>query len=333
MTMNPTPDHLADEILSALLDGDPAQAGPEVAAHIAACDRCGERRAELAAARAALAGSPVEPLDELTRRRLMSAALRAAADGAPSTGRSRPGASGGSRWARRHPAFVGSAAAVVLAVLVGVPFVVGHGGSQVERTLSAAAPAPDAAHQPGGAFYGDLGDLSDHDRLRLRLSGTPATGDTGFSSPPAEPGPSPAAGAASGTPVPALAPVAGGLAGSSPEAARSSSPSTTLGLGGSGAGSSSAAKSARPAGGPANGATTSADAFASDQTASRDRADADACVAALLNGPARGGRLTGSGTGTFRGRPAIVAAFGLSGGTVAFVADRAGCAVLDRFSL
>jgi hypothetical protein len=339
MTMNETPDHfepdhLDDGILSALLDGDPAEAGPEVDAHIAACDRCAERRAELAAARAALAGAPVEPLDELTRRRLVAAALRAGADAAVSSGRSGPGTSEGSRWARRHPAFVGSAAAVVLAVLVGIPFVVGHGGSQAEKTLSAAAPAPDAVHQSVGAFLGDLGDLSDQDRLRLRLSGTPAAGDTCFSgTAPAEPGPSPAAGAAPGTPAPALAPVAGGLAGSSSEAARSSSPSTTLGLRGSGAGSVNGAKSAAPQVGPANGATTSADAFASDQTASRDRSDADACVAALLNGPARGGRLTGSGTGTFRGRPAIVAAFELSGGTVAFVADRAGCAVLDHFSL
>jgi hypothetical protein len=229
---------------------------------------------------------------------------------------------------------VGSAAAVVLAVLVGVPFVVGHGGSQADKTLSAAAPAPDAAQDSAGRFYGDLGDLSDHDRLRLRLSGTPAATDTGSGGTPlAEPGPSPAAGAAPGTPVPALAPVAGGLAGSSPEAARSSSPSTTLGFRGSGAGSSNAAKSAAPQAGPANAAAPSTDAFASDQAATRDRTDADACVAALLNGPARGGRLTGSGTGTFRGRPAIVAAFELSGGTVAFVADRAGCAVLDRFSL
>jgi hypothetical protein len=36
---------------------------------------------------------------------------------------------------------------------------------------------------------------------------------------------------------------------------------------------------------------------------------------------------------TFRGRPAVVAVFELSGGRVAFVADRSGCAVLDRFSL
>jgi hypothetical protein len=56
-------------------------------------------------------------------------------------------------------------------------------------------------------------------------------------------------------------------------------------------------------------------------------------VAALLNGPARGGRLLRSGTGTYHGRPAIVASFELDGGTVAFVTDRASCEVLDRFAL
>ncbi|HVW33329.1 MAG TPA: hypothetical protein VHL53_12375, partial [Acidimicrobiia bacterium] len=95
------------------------------------------------------------------------------------------------------------------------------------------------------------------------------------------------------------------------------------------------------------GPTRPADAFASsgaaaDQAAAtpggtdqsrRDRADADACGAALLNGPARGGRMIGSGTGTFRDRPAVVAVFELDGATVAFVTDRTGCAVLDRFTV
>jgi len=326
MTMNPTPDHLDDEILSALLDGDqagdPDAAGPDAAAHLSACDRCAGRQEELAAARAALAAAPVEPLDELTRRRLVAGALRAA-DEAPAGS----AAAARSRWGGRHPALVGSAAAVLLAVLVGVPFVVGHdGGSKADKTLSAAA--PNAAQESAGQFFGDLGDLSDHDRLRLRLSGGAVNDSAGPA--PLEPGPSPAAGAPTAAPVPAASPVSGGLAGS--PAARSATPSTTLGVGsGAGAGSTSAEKSATGSTPP--GATGKADTFASDQAAGRDRADTDACVAALLNGPARGGRLIGSGTGTFRGRPAIVAAFELSGGTVAFVADRAGCAVLDRFAL
>jgi hypothetical protein len=321
MTMNPTPDHLDDEILSALLDGDQA-GGPDAAAHLAACDRCAGRQEELAAARAALAAAPVEALDEVTRRRLVAGALRAA-DQTPAG--SAPAAR--SRWGGRHPALVGSAAAVLLAVLVGVPFVVGHdGGSQADKTLSAAA--PNAAQESAGQFFGDLGDLSDHDRLRLRLSGGAVNDSAGHA--PLEPGPAPAAGAPTAAPVPAASPVSGGLAGS--PAARAATPSTTLGVGsGADAGSGSAEKSA--AGSTPPGATGNADAFASDPAAGRDRADTDACVAALLNGPARGGRLIGSGTGTLRGRPAIVAAFELSGGTVAFVADRAGCAVLDRFAL
>jgi hypothetical protein len=329
MTMNPSPDHLDDEILSALLDGDAAD-GPEAAAHLAACERCAGRRAELAAARVALAAAPVEPLDELTRRRLVAGALRAAGEAAI------PAAAGTrSRWAARHPAVMGSAAAVVLAVLVGVPFVMGRGGgSQAEKTLSAAA--PEAAHQGAGEFYGDLGDLSDHDRLRLRLSGSTADASLPYAA-PAEPGASPAAGAPVAAPMPSAAPVSGGLAGTS-GGARSASPSTTLGSrGGVGAGSSNAAKSAAGPGAPPTETATAADSFASNESASnqsagRDRADTDSCVATLLAGPAKGGRLTGSGTGTYHGRPAIMAAFELSGSRVAFVADRAGCGVLDRFS-
>jgi hypothetical protein len=64
-----------------------------------------------------------------------------------------------------------------------------------------------------------------------------------------------------------------------------------------------------------------------------DRADTDRCVAALLEGPARGGRLLRSGTGTYQGRPAVVASFELSGGTVGFITDRSDCRVLDRFSV
>jgi hypothetical protein len=323
MTMNPTSDHLDDEILSALLDGDADGAGLDAAAHLRACDRCAGRQAELAGARAALAAAPVEPLDELTRRRLVAAALTAAE---PAPAGEAPAAVTpiGSRWARRHPAFIGSAAAVVLALLVGVPFVIDNGGSGRDQTLTAQAPLQDSA----GSFLGDLGDLSDRDRLRLRLSG--AAGDT-YAAAPAEAGPSPAAGAPTPAPLAGAAPGSGSLAGTPNDAAVS----TTLAPTGRSVGRETVGGSASASKAAPESATDSASAdqaYASDQSA-RDRADTDRCVAALLNGPARGGRLTRAGTGTYRGRPAIVASFELSGSTEAFITDRSDCTVLDRFSV
>jgi hypothetical protein len=298
MTMNRTPDHLDDEILSALLDGDTAM-GSEAAAHVQACDRCAGRQAQLADARAALAAAPVEPLDELARRRLVAAALEAA-EATPGDQEPAPAVPiGRSRWARRHPALIGSAAAALLALLVGVPFVVDNGGRGGDQALTAQAPVPESA----GAFLGDLGDLSDRDRLRLRLSGV-AVSDT-YASAPGEAGPSPAAGAPTAAPLAGASPGSGGLAGSGPAEKAASEPQA---------------------------ADTAGQGFAGDQSA-RDRADTEACVAALLNGPARGGRLTRSGSGTYQGRPAIVAAFELSGGTEAIITDRSGCAVLDRFAI
>ncbi|HVW33166.1 MAG TPA: hypothetical protein VHL53_11545, partial [Acidimicrobiia bacterium] len=86
-------DHLDDEFLSALLDGDATPgdgAGPDAAAHLRACDRCAGRQSDLAGARVALAGAPVEGLDELTRRRLVAGAVAAGGPAAaPAGGRSR----------------------------------------------------------------------------------------------------------------------------------------------------------------------------------------------------------------------------------------------------
>ena len=337
MTMNPTPDHLDDEILSALLDGDTEAAGPggtggvpptpaaaaawdSAAAHLRACDRCAGRQAELAGARGALAAAPVEQLDELARRRLVAAAL-AAAESTPTGEAPATGAVpiGRSRWARRHPGLIGSAAAVVLALLVGVPFVFDNGGPGGGETLTAQAPTAESA----AAFLGDLGDLSDRDRLRLRLSGV--AGSETYASAPAEAGPSPAAGAPVAAPLAGASPGAGGLAGTT-----APPPDASGRVAGRNSGSPTASKAAPES--QAADTATADEGFAGDQSA-RDQADTDRCVAALLNGPARGGRLIRSGTGTYQGRPAIVASFELSGGTEAFITDRSDCAVLDRFSV
>gem|GEM_PF-2489737 len=295
MDANP-PDHLDDEALSALLDRGDGNG------HVAACERCSARLAELAGARAALATAPVEPLDELVRRRLVATAVRAADEVAPTGDAGSAAGPVRSRWVQRHRAVIGSAAAVLLLVLVGVPFVVGRNSTtnQADRGLSAQAPLAAPAQSAAGPFLGDLGDLTDQDRLRLRLGGVAADAGTGaaLSAAPAEP----AAGAArSAAPAPAAA--------AAPPSAPASQKSVT------------------------GGAENAPAAFSANQPSGRDRADTDACVAALLDGPARGGRLTGSGVGTWRGRPAVIAAFELDGGAVAFVADRSGCAVLDRFAL
>jgi len=316
MDANPTDGHLDDEALSALLDsgaGDP---------HLAGCERCSARQAELAGARAALAAARVEPLDELTRRRLVAAAVRAADEAGPAAA----GAAGAGR-ARRHRAVIGSAAAVVLLVLVGVPFVVGRNGSTKEADKSLSAQAPLAA--PAGPFLGDLGDLTDHDRLRLRLSGVSAgtaAGSTSGGGAPPEPGPSPAGGAVpnAAPPLPAGAPTGAGAVGSG-AATRTAAPNDAAAVPPGGA--------SNPAGKSLAAQPSGPESFSAGPVSDQDRAAADACVAALLTGPARGGRPTGSGVGTWRGRPAIVAAFELGGGAVAFVTDRSGCAVLDRFAL
>lgn len=307
MTMNPTYDHPDDETLSAMID-TPAGEGPEraAAAHLAACDLCAGRQAELRAARTALATAAVEPLDELTRRRLVAAALQATQDGRAVSGATLR-STGRGRWLQRHPALIGSVAAGLLALLVGVPFVVGD-DDRSDRTLSAQAPA-ELRDESAGTFLGDLGDLADQDSLRLRLSGGESASDM-YGYAPAEPGPSPAGGAGfSGAPRPAAAPTGEGLAGSS---ARTASP---------------------PA---ADAASSNAEQLSSPPEArrdnDRDRVDADTCVAVLLEGPARTGRLLRSGVGTYAGRPAVVASFELEGGTVAFVTERSGCAVLDRFA-
>lgn len=325
--MNFTPDHLSDEALSALLDGDSdvsgeGSVGVDAAAHLRACDRCARRQAELAGARSALAAAAVEPLDELARRRLIATAL-AVAGSAPAGETAAAVPPGRGRWARRHPALIGSAAAVVLAVLVGVPFVLDNAGPGGGETLTAQAPL-----EPGGTFLGDLGDLSDRDRLRLRLSGVVSDS---YALPPSEAGPSPAAGATTAAPLAESSPGAGGLAAKPGDAV-----ATTMAPAAPAAGSRS---STRQTGGDAatkeaaDTATAANESFAYDDQSARDRADTDRCVAALLDGPARGGRLIRSATGAYQGRPAVVASFELSGGTVAFITDRSTCEVLDQFSV
>src|ERR671939_1407281 len=124
MDTSPT-SHPDDEALSGALDqsaADRSEDGQAIAAHLAGCVRCTHRQEELAAARDALAAAPVEPLDDLTRRRLVARAL---ADPVPA---SPP------RRRVRHPVLTGSVAAAILALLVAVPFVTRDGRTD-NRTM------------------------------------------------------------------------------------------------------------------------------------------------------------------------------------------------------
>ena len=106
---------------------------------------------------------------------------------------------------------------MVLAVLVGVPFVLDTDGRQADSALSAQAPNT-LRDESASPFLGDLGDLGDRDGLRLRLTGG---GNDTYSSAPMEPGPSPVADGGFSAPLPSGSPAGGGLAGS---AQRSGSP-------------------------------------------------------------------------------------------------------------
>ena len=148
MTMDTS--HLDDDALSASLDGTLEDGAGR--SHLDGCAVCSARRDQLEAARTALASASVEPVDELTRRRLVAAALDAA--GLVSR---RPA------WYQR-PALAGGVAAAILALLVAVPFVTGD-----RQSADHAGSDTAALELAGGEFLGDLGDLSDPAALRERF--------------------------------------------------------------------------------------------------------------------------------------------------------------------
>ncbi len=157
----PTPDSETDEILSASIDGE---LRPE---HVPADDNAA-RRAELVGARDALHDAPVAPLDEVTRRRLVSRALGESA--APAR----------DRWTERVP---WRAVAAVLAVVViagGVALSLQRGGESSSSTASRAKVATGtpkrgaqttagAADLSAATALGDLGDVGDPKALALQV--------------------------------------------------------------------------------------------------------------------------------------------------------------------
>ncbi len=201
----PDPRHLDDEALSRYLDAGGEEPTPDLAgweAHLADCRHCAGRLRALDDARGALVQARVEAVDELTRRRMVGAAL-ASAPATETAGTS--GATGAAGrapadpWWRRRSSQALAAAAAVLVVLGGVSVLADRDDD--DSSLATAEERRDALAEAGGAaltgdvYVGDLGDLSESDAIRLALgeheerssaasgdsagSGTAAGGDAG----------------------------------------------------------------------------------------------------------------------------------------------------------
>lgn len=294
--------HLNDEALSVLLDGDGETDVPAGAAtHLAGCASCAARQAGLAAARTALRVAPVETVDDLTRRRLISAAMAATAEPAPVVTR-RP-------WYLR-PVMAGGVAAALLLVFATVAFLGGDKDSNDTVASSAAGSGEIAA-----AFLGDLGDISDDAAVRAAFGGA-GLGGSGLLE--------------SGTDTDAAA---NERTVAAPEAT-----ATAGGVPAGDAAGSSAYQQDLPDDSQTNFAPPQAPEprLARDEAAKAavlDRTVTDQCTTALARGPARSARLVAVGIGTYRNTAAVVAAYETAAGTEVFVTARDGCDLLTRYRL
>ncbi|MGH9039178.1 MAG: hypothetical protein ACRDZ3_03005, partial [Acidimicrobiia bacterium] len=247
----------------------------------------------------ALAAAPVEPVDELTKRRLIAAALEAAG---PAVIRKRP-------W-YQSPALAGGVAAAILALFAAVPFVTGgndnNAGEQATASLEAAS----------DLFLGDLGDLSDPAVLRDRFDSRRSlalTDRTGGGE----------ADAAAGAETTEEAPKAASSS-EAPPSPMASEP----------ANNPAADNSAEMGGTDSMYSGGNSSQVARDEAAGGvDRTVADACARTLADGPARGLTLVALATGMYQDTPAVVAVFSGEGGDTAFVVDRDGCAVLTSYQI
>lgn len=291
MTMDTS--HLDDDALSASLDGALEDSAGQH--HLAGCATCAARRDQLDAARSALAAAPVEPVDELTRRRLVATAL---AEAGPAALRR--------AWYQR-PALAGGVAAVLLALFAAVPFMTGGDTSGGDEQAATAA-----LNAAGSEFLGDLGDLSDPSALRERFG---AQRSLALSEEAKSAGESEATG--------------GSGAAGAPEAVSSPAPPAPA------AGRPAAAPAApTPSPATDAAAETYAQTTRDDvDGAGLDRTVADACARTLAGGPARGSQLMAVATGTYEGAPAIVAVFNDERGATAYVAARDGCRLLTRYQI
>ena len=195
--------HAPDEFLSAMLDGEPA---PGDAAHVAECDVCQSRLADLRGAAVAV-GAPVPAPPDHIREAAMREALLVADDKANASGPLLPFRRTSKRPSptrSRRTSPLSAAAALLVAVLVGgfALSQIGHGGgnARVNETAAATSPSPnaDTANALGGSSKAaiaphdaaDVGAVDDINALITRantdLTGTNAAGalTASASSPP-----------------------------------------------------------------------------------------------------------------------------------------------------
>ncbi|MEY2470209.1 MAG: hypothetical protein QOF21_2907 [Actinomycetota bacterium] len=168
-----------DELLSSMLDGEPA---PGDTAHIAGCDECQARLGQLRAAATALATPVTLPLVHV-REAAVREALLVADDASSRTGRVLPfrrRSSSAPRQRRRNP--LSAAAALLVAVLVGgwaLSMIGRDNGNRIDETTLAAPAATESANALGlakdnaaPAWFnaGDLGAVDNMDELIRRAS-------------------------------------------------------------------------------------------------------------------------------------------------------------------
>jgi hypothetical protein len=161
-----------DEAISALIDGELGAFATErgmteasARARLEAWPRYASRRAAIEQVRAAV-GADAEPLDDVTRRRLVRTATNAVPTSeAPATRQSRS-------WV-----WITAAAAAVLLVIVGIGFAISATGDSGKSTDSSASGSAATSADPLRGDVGELGDVSSPQALRSLLDRRAAAAD------------------------------------------------------------------------------------------------------------------------------------------------------------
>ncbi len=288
--MNRPPHHLADhagdDLLSAHLD-DAVEGEERVALeeHLDACDPCQARLARLGAHSSDLR---VEPLDDVTRRRLVGTALSAFDDRVVAP-RHRPPA----WW--QSPRLL-AAAMVALLLAIGLTTALSQGGDDDADSVAADAQSGEASAIPEDVVIGDIGTFDDPATLRNYLGAEPHTATGG-------------AGAGLGADSSDSDDTSGAAEEGADEIDGSDAPAAE---------SPPPVEAAPTADGRSSQLSPDPDA----------RSDAERCLGALGDAMPTDAEITLVATGTFQDRPAVALVFEADGRFAAFVAARDDCTIL-----